>query len=204
MAEASVSHEKLCTKCGTIKPAGEFSKSKSRKDGLNGHCKRCIKQWRLNNLEEVRAKARARQQSNKERENARAAAWRAANKERAIQNVREWAASNAERKSAIDRLWRERNKDLLRERYRARKVENARRREFRKKQAVPAWANLQAIRDIYEEAERLRSIGSLAEVDHIVPLRSKVVCGLHCESNLRIVGATENRSKGNRWWPDMP
>lgn len=53
-----------------------------------------------------------------------------------------------ERKSAIDRLWREKGKDLHRERYRARKVENARRREFAK-QAVPAWANLQAIRDIY-------------------------------------------------------
>lgn len=38
----------------------------------------------------------------------------------------------------------------------------------------------------------------------LVPLHSKVVCGLHCEYNLQILEAKKNIGKGNRHWPDMP
>ncbi len=41
-------------------------------------------------------------------------------------------------------------------------------------------------------------------VDHIVPLQNPLVCGLHCEANLRIILGADNFAKCNRWWPDMP
>ena len=41
-------------------------------------------------------------------------------------------------------------------------------------------------------------------VDHIVPIRSRIVCGFHTESNLRVVPKLVNLQKGNRHWPDMP
>lgn len=41
-------------------------------------------------------------------------------------------------------------------------------------------------------------------VDHIIPLQSLLVCGLHCGFNLRVIPAEENIKKGNRWWDDMP
>ncbi len=40
-------------------------------------------------------------------------------------------------------------------------------------------------------------------VDHIVPLSSEFVCGLHCIANLAVITKAENDRKQNRWWPDM-
>ena len=37
---------KKCSKCGEIKPVGEFNKSKSSKDGLFAWCKSCQKQYK--------------------------------------------------------------------------------------------------------------------------------------------------------------
>lgn len=68
-----------------------------------------------------------------------------------------------------------------------------------------AWVDLGAIKEIYKEIERLvEQDGKDRDVHHIVPLISKLVCGLHCEDNLMIIDRLANQSINNRWWPDMP
>jgi len=67
------------------------------------------------------------------------------------------------------------------------------------KQATPAWVNMQDIADVYMEAAYMQM-----QVDHIVPLRNPLVCGLHVWDNLQLMGAIANNRKGNRYWPDMP
>jgi hypothetical protein len=66
-----------------------------------------------------------------------------------------------------------------------------------------AWADPAKIKAIYVEAGQRNAGGEDVHVDHIVPLKHDLVCGLHVEANLEIVPATLNRTKRNRHWPDM-
>ncbi len=73
-----------------------------------------------------------------------------------------------------------------------------RRRGILMQLATPRWANRKKILEIYIERERLTlETGIAHDVDHIVPIVHPLVCGLHCEFNLRVVEATENRKKSN-------
>lgn len=78
-------------------------------------------------------------------------------------------------------------------------------RRFLTTKAVPKWADTVLILATYEESQRLtRETGIVHHVDHIVPLTSKYVCGLHCEFNLQVLPGIENLRKHNRTWPDKP
>lgn len=73
------------------------------------------------------------------------------------------------------------------------------------RQATPRWANISAIEALYAQARsRTKESGTQYVVDHVVPLQSPIVSGLHCESNLMVITAMENGRKHNREWPDAP
>ena len=63
-------------------------------------------------------------------------------------------------------------------------------------QAKVSWADKDKTAAIYEYA---RSLGY--HVDHIVPLNSEVVCGLHVEHNLTVLPPEDNIKKSNRFDP---
>ena len=70
---------------------------------------------------------------------------------------------------------------------------------------MPAWANRELIAEKYRMARKVSNqTGIKHHVDHIVPMISQFVCGLHVEHNLQVVPAAYNVSKKNRYWPDMP
>lgn len=75
------------------------------------------------------------------------------------------------------------------------------RRYAKQLQAVPVWADREQIMSVYRLAAERRASGIDCEVDHIVPLLSPHVCGLHVAHNLQLLGSRDNKAKGNRDWP---
>ena len=74
-------------------------------------------------------------------------------------------------------------------------------RNAAKVHATPQWLTKKDRRDIADiyalAALKTAETGIKHEVDHIVPLRSKVVCGLHVGWNLSVITASKNRAKTN-------
>lgn len=77
-------------------------------------------------------------------------------------------------------------------------------RNVSKIQATPKWANKKYIELFYKLAkEETMRTGKQVEVDHIVPLRGKLVCGLHCEQNLQLLFKEDNRKKAANFMAEM-
>ena len=131
--------------------------------------------------------------------------WRAANPDKTKAQGLRWREKHPEKRSNAYRSWRLRNLESCRVREEAYKRSHRayyaalqRGRDAGQRQATPAWANKKEILRIYKEAARLGM-----QVDHIVPLKSNKVCGLHWEGNLQLLTPKENSAKKNYRWPGM-
>lgn len=126
---------------------------------------------------------------------------------------------------AAKQRYYEANKELVKARANARPDEDKRRyhnkwaaentlytyaltKERRRKHrlATPPWitkAQKADMRALYQIAITMsRTTGEPYVVDHIFPLRSEVVCGLHVPWNLRVITRAENLKKSNAVPPD--
>lgn len=184
---------KLCSSCKLTLPVEAFYTS-----GKRGHhhcCKPCtaeeVKRYRGNNLEKLRARSRA---------------WYYRNKERAADNCKKWRAANPGATPAMWAKWYAANRvRVLASKDKAYSAAKVRERQARKLMATPAWSNSFFVEEAYDLAALRRKItGGKWVVDHVVPLKSRLVCGLHAHTNIRVTTHAVNASKGNRWWPDMP
>lgn len=108
-------------------------------------------------------------------------------------------------------LYRAQNRELLRlkahewkQNNPAKRKQNRMRYKGNVKQATPSWSDFALMDIVYKEAKALtQSTGIQHDVDHIVPLKGRTVCGLHCEANLQVLTHSDNLSKLNIIWPDM-
>ena len=146
------------------------------------------KAWREKNAVAERERAKARDLANPEGVKARQKRYYDRNRERRLENYRRWAADNRERRRQHQKEWLVANPGL--NAFYSSKWRKAALR------ATPPWADLAAIRAIYEECARVSDeTGVPHHVDHFYPLQGKTVSGLHVAENLRIIPAIENVRK---------
>lgn len=217
---ARLSKDGRCTKCESIRrmeyrarnldkalayralyKERELALARARHADNPGPRRASVKKWQHTNPDKVRAQNVKTYHADPERHRARVKSWASANHGRVLAKARAWKEKNPEKAKKFRdesvRRWNQKNP--------GRRAAYVRQYQVSKLNATPSWANKFFITEAYRLAKlREKICGGKWHVDHIVPLKSKLVCGLHCESNLRVVPAIHNTAKGNRRWPNMP
>ena len=154
-----------------------------------GSCVECLKiEWEEGNQARVKYfREYNRREEVKDRKNE----WYQENREMVINNA---ATRPAHVLREYRNTWKTNNKTQIRA------DTKARRRKHR--EATPKWLSRKQrseIRQIYQIAITMtQTTGEQYVVDHIVPLRSDHVCGLHVPWNLRVITQEENLKKSNK------
>jgi len=188
------------------------------------HALRC-KSWNDRHLDARREISRRYRANNPEKQKAATKRWIEKNRDYWREYMRQWNAAHQDRaneirreRRVVDIEYRERERANLRKRFKnltpeQRASERERSNEWNRNnrwsgnqrsakrraaqfQATPGWGQ-EGIKDLYQLAAK-----NGFHVDHIVPLTSPVVCGLHVIYNLQLLPPTENLSKANRFDPD--
>lgn len=211
---------KTCPSCQASKPLSDFYKDKCAPSGVTSSCRVCLKARRADyyaaNKEAVIARAKRWAEANPERVTAIKRAWRIAdagtelgrsrqrhcraahreeNPHKAAEYTAKYRAANPEKCAAYGVAYRLANPEKFAVRTMLRRA--------RKLRATPSWFgefDLLVIHEAYALAKSRECLfGFKWHVDHIIPLQSKLVCGLHCAPNLRVIPATVNQKKNNKF-----
>lgn len=159
----------------------------------NEYCK----EWVKKNPESRRVSTKKYRETHREQDRRIQREWRAKNPDKAKQSDRRQYWNDVERRRAAASKSKKKNREYF--------AAVQKERECRKRQAVPLWADKEMILEYYSEARKLTDeTGEPHHVDHIVPLTSDLVCGLHVQDNLQVLPQRLNQIKKNSWWPDMP
>jgi hypothetical protein len=189
----------------------------------NGECRDCYlvskKKQYLTHRDVELERARKYREENRDKHLAAVKRYYRANAERvksaqAARRNRDLEASRAKERATYQerrsyhQAYYAANKEAFRERSRrmspAQKAAHLAARRARVKRAMPSWADPKQIAEVYKKAKQLQlETGVPHDVDHIVPIKGADVCGLHVAWNLRPLPARENRSKHNRFYPEL-
>ena len=185
---------KTCTKCGVSKTPEEFGLDRNKKDGLPSWCKKCNaeggKKYYAANKETIARKAKKYRVKNKEAIASYTKKYQAENKEAIASYYKKYCAANKGRVAAKNKKYRAENM--------AHYAQLEKYRNVQKLRAVPAWFEKAAVELVYAKAQEWDM-----HVDHIIPLQSKTVCGLHCHANLQLLDGSLNQSKSNHYEQDQ-
>ena len=151
--------------------------------------------WRNANPEKYTASMRIWLENNRELHGTRVRRWQSANKDKVRADAKAWVKANPEKVKAKALRHIKKYPDA----YTARSVASVAKRAKR----VPMWLTSDdkwLMSEAYSLAKlRTRMFGFTWEVDHTIPLRGKLVSGLHVPKNLQVIPKQENRNKRNQY-----
>lgn len=188
----SRSPTKVCSRCEKDVCLDNFNTRKASADGLNAACKDCRK-----------LESEARYSAKCDHIKKTVMRYRKTKPEL----TRKWSRTHYQRNHEAvllkGSLWKQNNPDKVKtstknynKNHRGEKREHCARRRALKKKATPSWLtseHFNQLKEIYKNCPQGY------DVDHIVPLKGKKVCGLHVPWNLQYLPFRLNRSKGNRF-----
>ena len=161
---------KRCCRCDTDKPVTDYHKSKRGLFGVHSICRSCKADYMLQ--------------------------YRLSGK---LKTSKAKYKASAAGKAVIRAYTLSKQNKQIQERYRksaqgrARCVSKLAKYRAKKLQAQPSWVDTATLHAIYANCP------SGLEVDHIIPLQGKDVCGLHVPWNLQYLTRRANASKGNKY-----
>jgi hypothetical protein len=180
---------KFCKRCNTEKPHSEFYKDNRNAGYLSSRCKTCdLAYQRSRKKQKTQSSARWYQS---EKGIAYKQSLREQNKQKNLQRLNEKISMLSQ--TTDDQILTWRRQSSIRHAARLR--------------ATPSWIDRQhkhkAVQ-IYALTQQLQELlGRVFHVDHIVPLISDQVCGLHVWWNLQPLSELENVKKGNIFNPAL-
>lgn len=160
---------KRCCTCKEFKPVAEFSKNKTRKDGLQPKCKVCTEEYQKKYRQTVAHKAYQKEYQKTDK-------FKTINK----RAVKKYRLANPEKENA-----------------RTAKRRAAKLRATPKWLTAEEHDWIEAL--YFTAANFTERSGEQWHVDHIIPLQGKNVCGLHLPWNLQVIRAKDNLRKSDKF-----
>ena len=164
---------KVCNTCKEEKPRTEFTKDRTKKEGLRSQCKACGKQYRQENREKISESNKQYRQENSDYFKQ----YRQENREKISDYIKQYYQENKERYAEYVAKRRALERDAIPEALIDCPVEKER------------LIQIYKLRDLLTKAT-----GVEYHVDHIWPLSKG---GPHWSGNLQVITAEENMIKSN-------
>lgn len=201
---------KPCGKCKKIRPIEDFSEAQLNWSGWCIDCKRELdSEIYYKNSDYRKEQASNYYYDNIEKAKENNKSYREKNKEILKLKAKEYVNNNRDSILEKHRIYYQNNRDRIlsyvseyNKIYRG--EANARNSKYRSSrlQSCPKWADRKKIKEIYKEAKRItKETGIIHVVDHIIPLRGRLVSGLHVHENLQIIPFVDNCIKSNKFKP---
>lgn len=182
----------ICKICNQQKPEDSYGVYYSK---IN---EKFYRKLRCNSCERERGKIYDKKRTESGNSKLRAKKYYTKHKARRLESNKRYRNKNKEHVNKWHREYftkRYNNDSEFKEKMRIKSIKTDKRRN---KDSILSKIFIKEILEVYKECRRLTKVtGIRYEVDHIIPIKHKNVCGLHVPWNLQILTKHENSSKNN-------